>query len=37
LLGFAVGTPIKPNVSCPEARMAKLKAILDEIGAEKLA
>jgi 4-hydroxy-tetrahydrodipicolinate synthase len=33
LLGFEVGAPIKPNTSCSEANMVKLRNILREIGA----
>jgi 4-hydroxy-tetrahydrodipicolinate synthase len=37
LLGFDVGAPIKPNSSCSPDNMARLKALLEDIGAEKLA
>lgn len=37
LLGFDVGAPIKPNSSCSPGNMVLLKAILEDIGAEKLA
>lgn len=37
LLGFDVGAPIRPNVSCSPENMTTLKAILRDIGAEKLA
>jgi 4-hydroxy-tetrahydrodipicolinate synthase len=33
LLGLEVGAPIKPNTSCSEANLAKLKKILEEMGA----
>ena len=36
LLGFDVGSPIKPNISCSPSNMDRLKAILEDIGAEKL-
>jgi 4-hydroxy-tetrahydrodipicolinate synthase len=35
LLGLRVGAPIKPNTSCSEANMAKLRKILEEAGALK--
>jgi 4-hydroxy-tetrahydrodipicolinate synthase len=37
LLGFDVGGPIKPNLGCSEANMAKLRKILDDLGAARLA
>ncbi len=37
LLGFDVGAPIRPNTSCSPDNMARLKTILEDIGAEKLA
>ena len=36
LLGFDVGAPIKPNLSCSSPDMELLKVILENIGAEKL-
>jgi 4-hydroxy-tetrahydrodipicolinate synthase len=36
LLGFQVGEPVKPNTSCSEAAMAKLREILNEAGAVPL-
>lgn len=32
LIGIQAGKPIKPNTSCSEANMAKLKGILDNMG-----
>ncbi|MGY0400051.1 MAG: dihydrodipicolinate synthase family protein [Ostreibacterium sp.] len=36
LLGFDVGEPILPNTRSSLANMAKLKALLDDLGAKKL-
>lgn len=36
LLGFDVGEPILPNTRSNPENMAKLKALLDQLGAEKL-
>ena len=33
LIGLDVGSPIRPNASCSQANMAKLKQILKEVGA----
>ncbi len=37
LLGFEVGEPIRPNTRCKPENMAKLRKLLDNLGAEKLA
>jgi 4-hydroxy-tetrahydrodipicolinate synthase len=37
LLGFDVGDPIRPNRSCSDANMARLREILADLGALKLA
>ena len=37
LLGFDVGGPIKPNLGCSEANMARLRKILSDLGAVRLA
>lgn len=37
LLGFDVGEPIRPNTRSTPENMAKLKKLLDDLGAEKLA
>ena len=37
LLGFDVGEPILPNLRCSDANMDRLKKILDELGAARLA
>lgn len=36
LLGFDVGEPIRPNTRSSEENMAKLKGLLDDLGAKKL-
>ncbi len=36
LLGFDVGEPILPNVRSNPENMAKLQALLDDLGAKKL-
>lgn len=36
LLGFDVGEPIRPNTRTKPENMAKLQALLDELGAKKL-
>jgi 4-hydroxy-tetrahydrodipicolinate synthase len=37
LLGFDVGEPIRPNLGCSEVNMAKLRTILADLGAARLA
>jgi len=37
LLGFDVGEPIRPNLSCSEGNMARLQKILSDLGAARLA
>jgi 4-hydroxy-tetrahydrodipicolinate synthase len=37
LLGFDVGEPILPNLRCSDANMDRLRKILDELGAARLA
>ncbi|MGE5248372.1 MAG: dihydrodipicolinate synthase family protein [Verrucomicrobiota bacterium] len=37
LLGFDVGEPIRPNLRCSEANMARLRQILEDLGAARLA
>lgn len=37
LLGFDVGEPVKPNTRCNPERMARLRQLLDELGAKPLA
>ena len=37
LLGFEVGEPIRPNTRSTLDSMAKLKELLEDLGAERLA